>query len=202
MKKHISLLRLLTPAIAVGVLFVGCISAPKPSPSEALDAIGVNRAQELQYYVEGGNIALTLVRSKNGQTDGGAKVSKGEASYVREQIVIPMGTKGVAVQQKTSDDGTPMLGISFEDDASKLLWFIQDTKDFTPLSHFVVAADASSIVSYDNAFYQVSGQRVAQQSLLGAMGGAAPVVSSGIPTLGIVEDVKVNYRAVKGKALK
>jgi hypothetical protein len=195
MRKNLNLLGLLTMAIVAGVLFTGCFSLPQ-SPSEALDAIGVNRAQELQYYLKGGNIVLTLAHTRNSQLDSGAKVSKGEVSYTREQIIIPITTKGVAVQQKTAEDGTPMIGIAFEDDTSKLIWFIQDTKELHLLSEFVLATGDSSMISYDNAYYFVGGRAMGSTSLLAAS------ASSGVPTLGIYESVKTNSRTVKGKALR
>jgi hypothetical protein len=161
MKKSVKFfMGMLALALAFGFAAGGCASAPLYSPGEALDAIGTNRAGELQYYA-GGTIALTLMHTKNGQPDNNAVIKNGLPSYTRTGIVIPAETRGIAAQRKTAEDGRLMLGIAFEEDESRLLWFIQDGSELTPASHFILALDESStedspVIKYGNVYYWVS----------------------------------------------
>lgn len=149
-------------AFVLGFGLTGCFSAPKPiySAGEALDAIGSSRVTELQ-YLAGKGIVLNLMRTKNSQLDTNAVISKsGEVTYTRESISILFGTKGLVVQRNTLEDGRLVLGVSFEEDASKLLWFVQTTTELAPFSHFVLQLDEAStekapIVKYGNSYYWV-----------------------------------------------
>jgi hypothetical protein len=164
MKKFTYLVGMLLLAFVFGFGLTGCFTFPVQMPSyvsagEALDAIGSARAAELQYYA-GKSIILTLMRSKNGQLDSGAVIKNGQATYTRENISIPYGTAGVLVQRRTLEDGQLVLGIAFEEDESKLLWFAQTTTELAPFTHFVLLPDGSSaegipIVKYGNAYYWV-----------------------------------------------
>ncbi|MDR2375352.1 MAG: hypothetical protein LBD96_02825 [Treponema sp.] len=171
----------------IGFVLTGCFSLPVQivSAGEALDAIGGSRAAELQ-YLAGNTIILTLMRSKNGQLDSNAIIKNGEPAYTRESISIPYGTKGMVVQRTILEDGRLMLGVTFEDDESKFLWFVQNTAEMGPYTHFSLSLDDASsesvpIVKYGNAYYWVQ------------WGSDA--------ILGIVENAKVSTRYIGGKKI-
>jgi hypothetical protein len=179
-------------AFVLGFGLTGCFSAPAPAPAiysagEALDAIGSSRVTELQ-YVAGKSIELVLMRTKNGQLDTNAVINKnGEVTYTRETIWIPFGTKGLVVERKTLEGGQLLLGVAFEEDVSKLLWFTQTTTELAPFTHFVLLLDETStenapIVKYGNSYYWV---RFGSDSILAVT----------------EKNSKINTQSLKGKKL-
>jgi hypothetical protein len=161
MKKFMYFAGMALLTFVLGFGLTGCFSAPPPvlSAGEAIDALGASRVSELQ-YLAGKSIVLTLMRTKNGQLDTNAVIKNGEPAYTRENISIPFGTKGLVVQRRTLEDGRLVLGVAFEDDESKLLWFVQTTTEMAPFTHFVLLPDDAStedapIVKYGNVYYWV-----------------------------------------------
>jgi hypothetical protein len=171
----------------IGTLcLTGCFTPPAiVYPGEALDAIGVNRATELQ-FLSGSSINLVLMRTKNGQPDTTATIRNGQPSYTRQSVYIPFQTKGVVIQRSTTEDGRLMLGVAFEEDQNKLLWFIQTTSEVAPFSRYVLLLDEEStenhgIVKYGDSYYWVQNGANAE--------------------LGIIENFKVNSQTVRGRKL-
>lgn len=174
----------------------GCFTPPPiVSAGEALDAIGTSRVTELQYYT-GTGIVLTLMRTKNDQLDSAAVIKKGQPTYTRETISIPFGTKGLVVQRSVREDGRLVLGVAFEEDESKLLWFVQNTTEIAPFTHFTLVVDdivpdltsarddpkGAPVIKYGDAYYWV-------QWGSGAI-------------LGVIEkNVKVRLQSAKGRKI-
>ncbi|MDR3337741.1 MAG: hypothetical protein LBT16_11100 [Treponema sp.] len=187
MKKNGFFMGMLLITVIISLGLTGCFTPPAVvSPGEALDALGSSRANELQ-YIAGANIVLVLMRTKNGQPDAGATIRNGQPAYTREAVSIPFQTKGVVVQRRSGEDGRLALGVSFEADQSKILWFVQTTTELAPYSNYVLALDESStenhaVVQYGGAYYWV---------LYGA--GAQ---------LGIIEKFSVNRQTAKGAKIQ
>jgi hypothetical protein len=186
MKRNVFFMGMLVVTFIAGLGLTGCFSPPPVvSPGEALDALGVNRANELQ-FLAGSSIGLVLMRTKNGQPDSSATIKNGEPSYTRESVWIPFQTKGIVVQRGATEDGRLTLGIAFEEDQSKLLWFAQTTSEIAPFSRYILLLDSAStennsIVKYGNAYYWVTNGAGAQ--------------------LGITEKFKVKSTTVKGRKI-
>ena len=127
------------------------------------------------------------MRTKNNQLDSDAVIKNGQPAYTRESVVIPLRTNGLVVQRSTGEDGRLILGVAFEDDESKLLWFIQTSTELAPFTNFRLVLDEASsegapIVKYGSAYYWVQ--------------------SGSDAILGITEKFKVRTQSPKGRKIK
>jgi hypothetical protein len=188
MKRFMYFMGVLCVTLVFGLGLTGCFSPPPAvvSAGEAIDALGISRVTELQYQA-GTTIILTLMRTKNSQLDGDAVIKNGRPTYTRENILIPYGTNGLVVQRRTGEDGRLSLGIAFEEDGSKLLWFTQTSTELAPYTNFRLTLDESSaenapIVQYGNAYYWVQ--------------------SGSDAILGITENFKIRSQSTKGRKIK
>jgi hypothetical protein len=188
MKRFMYFAGMLCVTFVLGSALTGCVSPPPQvvSAGEAIDALGSSRITELQYQA-GKTIVLTLMRTKNNQLDGDAVIKNGQPAYTRERVLISFGTNGMVVQRRTGEDGRLTLGVAFEEDESKLLWFVQTSTELAPFTNFRLVLDEASaegapIVKYGSAYYWVT--------------------SGSDAFLGITENFKRHTQSPKGRKIK
>jgi hypothetical protein len=185
-RKSLGMLMLALALMAASIGLIGC-ATPPVSGGEAIDAVGVSKVREIQFYA-GATFELILMRTKNNQPDTTAVVKRGVPSYTREKIIIPYNTPCVVVRQETAEDGRLILTVAFEKDENLLLSFIQSSNELGYYTTFDLLFEGDSdvpVVQYGNAFYTVRSYNV----IRGAYG--IPVGEARArPFLGIRETVK------------
>lgn len=114
-----------------------------------------------QYYVSR-NIVLTLFKMKSGVSKSSITKS-GVARVVDDSVQVSKSTpcivpKTVSNPYYETEDGRLMIGVVFEDDDEKRLWFIQDTTSAQSKFHFawVTDVDARNVIEYGDAYYTVT----------------------------------------------
>lgn len=158
MKKNLSgiSMLLLSGLLAFGLTLGGCVALPVPA-GEAIDATGIDKLKDIQFYA-GATFELILMRDKNNQTDPTAKIRRGKPSYTREKIIIPLNTPCVVLRQERMDDGRLLLTVAFEKDETKVLQFIQDSTDLGYYTSFNLVYNGGSdipVVQYGGEYYAV-----------------------------------------------
>jgi hypothetical protein len=179
--------------LVLGLGLIGC-ATPLRSPGEALDAVGISRAKEFQFYARSG-FQLILMRSANDQTDPTAKISKGVPSYTRQTISIPARAPCVVVNEETTEEGRLVLTVAFEKDETRTLSFVQTTDDLRYFTSFALLLEGdpeNPIVKYGDAYYEVSSYNLVQT-------GRQVTLERTHPTLGIQEKMKNNITFVAGR---
>jgi len=197
MKEKSVFVGMLILALMVASLGLTGCATPPVSGGEAIDAVGVSRAKEIQYYA-GATFELILMRSKNNQPDTKAVVKRGIPSYTREKIIIPFNTPCVVVQQEMSDDERLILTVAFEKNETNLLKFIQSSNELGYYTTFDLIYEGDSdvpVVKYGDAYYTV------RSYITVATGYYTYSERSARPFLGIKENIKEKSRMVTGRKL-
>ncbi|MDR1840227.1 MAG: hypothetical protein LBQ93_11675 [Treponema sp.] len=135
---------------AIWFSIVGCSSMI--SPGGAINNLGIEKARELQYYLEG-DLRLVLDKQKSNINDTSSRIIAGVAYYTEEQIFIKSGTPGVALKSDIHEDGRVLLTVAFTQDNTKTIDFIQDGIDLKTNSFEIFFEDQSRTIKYGNAYY-------------------------------------------------
>jgi hypothetical protein len=150
----------IVPAFVMVVL--SCASVT-PMATAITNRMSGNEASipQYQYYVSR-NIVLTLYKTISGEAKSSVTAS-GVAKVVDDSLQVSKSTPCIVPQAvpnpyERTEDEKLMIGVVFEDDDEKRLWFIQDDTGAQSKFHFawVTDAGAENVIRYGDAYYTVT----------------------------------------------
>jgi len=215
MKKNLVFAKMLVVTLAAcSFALTGCATPPVHS-GEAIDSLGVSQLRNIQFYT-GSAFQLNLMRTKSHQLDANATIKKGVPSYSRETITVKADTPVVVVRHQTAPDGRLILYVALDEDETKLLRFIQGSKELHYGTKFYLMYEAGydtgkpgvltipndvEYVKYGNAFYSVTPIVETSNSCCWLVP-SEPIATNAVPTLRIRENAKIEFINVKGRKLQ